>query len=47
MHTHTQLLAKLKEKGPPKTLCKNLPKRDAGEQTPFGIHINNACSEKQ
>lgn len=32
----TPLLAKLKEKGPPKTLCKNLPKRDAGEQTPFG-----------
>ena len=30
------LLAKLKEKGPPKTLCKNLPKRNAGEQTPFG-----------
>jgi hypothetical protein len=32
----TPLLAKLKEKGPPKTLCKNLPKREAGEQTPFG-----------
>ena len=30
------LLAKLKEKGPPKTLCKNLPKRETGEQTPFG-----------
>ncbi len=30
------LLAKLKEKGPPKTLCKDLPKRNAGEQTPFG-----------
>ena len=30
------LLAKLKEKGPPKTLCKNLPRRETGVQTPFG-----------
>jgi len=34
------ILAKLKEKGPPKTLCKNLPKFNAGEQTPFGREVS-------
>jgi hypothetical protein len=47
------LLAKLKEKGPPKTLCKNLPKREAGEQTPFGrerpklLHTPDAIAMRQ
>ena len=34
------ILAKLQEKGPPKTLCKNLPKFNAGEQTPFGREVS-------
>ena len=48
-----QLLAKLKEKGPPKTLACNLPKRETGEQTPFGrerpklLHTPDAIAMRQ
>jgi hypothetical protein len=47
------LLAKLKEKGPPKTLCKNLPRRETGQQTPLGrerqklLHTPDAIAMRQ